>query len=59
MQNLLTQIGTLAAGIGLIAVGIADLFAGEHLTLAGDIGFIVAGCGALGVHVNSTPTAAV
>lgn len=52
MNSLFTMIATLIVGVALIAVGIADLFTGQRLTLAGDIAFIVAGAGALGIHVN-------
>ena len=53
MNAIITQIAVLIAGVLLIAIGVADLFTREHLTLAGDIAFIVAGAGALGVHVQA------
>ncbi|MCU1492202.1 MAG: hypothetical protein JWM85_3607 [Acidimicrobiaceae bacterium] len=54
MSSILTLVGTLVAGVILIAIGAADLFTAERLTLAGDLGFVIAGAGALGVHVQAT-----
>lgn len=56
MNSLITLIATLVAGVILVGIGVADLFTKQRLTIAGDIGFIVAGCGALGVHVTNTAT---
>lgn len=59
MSALLTLIGTLVAGVILIAIGVADLFTAERITLAGDVAFIVAGAGALGVHGFVAPNAVI
>lgn len=57
MNSMFTLIATLVVGVALLAVGIADLFTKQRLTLAGDIAFIVAGAGALGIHVNGVTPA--
>lgn len=46
------KIGALVAGVALMGAGIADLFVSRHLTIAGDLALIAAGCGALGYHVT-------
>lgn len=42
----------LIGGLGAFLVGAIDLFAGQHLTAAGDLGFMVSGLGALGVKAT-------
>lgn len=46
--------GTLVAGVLLVAGGLADGVTAQHLTLTTDMLLIVAGAGALGVHVDGT-----
>lgn len=44
--------GTLIAGVVLMGAGLADAMALQHLGIATDLVLVVAGAGALGVHVN-------
>lgn len=45
-------------GLVSVAVGIVDLLSGQHLGVAVDTTLLVAGVGALGVHVADTVGAA-
>lgn len=47
-----TKLGTLLAGVALLATGLADALSRQHLGLPIDFVLIAAGSGALGVHVN-------
>lgn len=47
-----THAAALVGGFAAFVVGAVDLFVGQHLTVAGDLSFMLTGLGALGVKAS-------